>query len=114
MITKSDGLIDDLTFMIINHMHINQFIQMDTDSVKVTFRKNSASLLSNHLFLQDSSQIKLDSTFCNILGLTSQDECSNKVITQRVNFYLFKLNTYRNPLKVASALICSFGHKLCT
>jgi len=93
MITKSDGLLDDLTFMIITHMHTSQLVQMESDSVKVGFLKNYASLLSNHLFLQDSSQIKLYSTICNLLGLTSQDECSNKVITQRVNFDLFKLNT---------------------
>jgi hypothetical protein len=86
MIQKSDELIDDLSFMTLNHLYKSQSVLVETNSINVNLNKNFASLLNNQMNLQDSSQIKLDSTFCNLLGLNSPAECSNNVISKRVKF----------------------------
>jgi len=83
MITKSDGLMDDLTSTIINHMYRSQFIQMEYNSIKVYFNKNYASLLNNQIYLQDSSANKFASGLCSLLGLGSLS-CSTKVVSERV------------------------------
>jgi hypothetical protein len=85
MIQKSNELIDDLSFMTLNHLFKSQSVQVETNSINVNLNKNVASLLDNQMNLKDSSQIKLDSTFCNLLGLNSLADCSNNVISKRVN-----------------------------
>jgi len=82
--TKSDKLIDELTSIITNHMYTSQLIKIKSNSINVYFKKNYASLLSSQNYLQDLSEIKLDSDFCALLDIHSTFLCANKVITQRV------------------------------
>lgn len=84
MSSKCDELIDDLTRLTIKQMFNSQSFQINTKAIQVHFKKNYASLLSNQIELEDNSQVRLESTLCDLLHITSKYECSNKLVTQRV------------------------------
>ena len=88
---ESNVLIDDLTSIILNHMFKSQSLKMNTNSIQIYFNKNNASLLSSRLYLEDNTQINLDSSsYCGLMGLDSSF-CSNLFISQRVKFNIFSI-----------------------
>ena len=63
--------------MITPQLHINELVQVKTDTIEVQYSKNNLSRVDNQLNIQDSS-LRVQS-MCDLLTTN----CSNRIITQK-------------------------------
>ena len=80
----SEKMIDSLTSMISTHLYVSQSTQIKTASIEANYLKNSISDINPLQSIQDN-RISI-SSLCELLN----SDCSNRIITQKViNLKLF-------------------------
>ncbi len=94
---QANSMLESLTQIISKHLYVGQSFQIKSPSIQVNILKNNVSLLNTTQVMGDST-IKIPS-FCDLLALDSSLDCQSSNIIQKVTLSLILENLYFNALK---------------
>ena len=77
-------MLDDLTSMVLDHLSTSQSTDIITNSIRVNYMKENASVISNQMSI-DNSKIIVPS-MCDLLSntISGNKTCADKTVSQKV------------------------------